>query len=237
MNPCRDLRQALGVYVVGAIDPAERSRLEAHLATCPACRDELAGMAGLPALLGRVSEQQIEHVAGPSEELLDSLLARAAAERPPTLSRFSRRLWMPLSAAAAVVLLAGFLLGGLLMGGGGGPAHPRPSGSVSAPPTVAVEQAAATDPTTHVSALVKMTRQEWGTSLSIRIDNAPGGDRCSLIVWDRAGHRDVAASWQVEAEGYGDYLGSTMIFRDQLKSFQVVTTDGKTLVTVPVVRA
>lgn len=234
MNPCRDLRQSLGVYVVGAIDPAERSRLEAHLATCPACRDELAGMAGLPALLGRVSEQQIEHLAGPSEELLDSLLARAAAERPPSLSRFSRRLWMPLSAAAAVVLLVGFVLGGLLWGGGVGQPNPRPSESVSAPPTVAVEQAAATDPTTHVSARVKMARQDWGTALSIRLDNAPGGDRCSLIVWSKSGRRDVAASWQVEQEGYGDYEGSTMIFREQLSAFQVVTTDGKTLVTVPV---
>ncbi|MEU6752275.1 zf-HC2 domain-containing protein, partial [Spirillospora sp. NPDC046719] len=65
MNECADVRTALGVYVVGAIDPAERGRVDAHLEGCPACRDELAGLAGLPALLGRVEEAQLEQVAGP----------------------------------------------------------------------------------------------------------------------------------------------------------------------------
>ena len=44
----------LGVYVLGAIDPADRALVEAHLTTCRDCRDELAGLAGLPALLSRV---------------------------------------------------------------------------------------------------------------------------------------------------------------------------------------
>jgi hypothetical protein len=38
----------------------------------------------------------------------------------------------------------------------------------------------------------------------------------------------------MEAEGYGDFFGSTMIPRDQLTSFEVVTIDGRTLVKVPV---
>ncbi|WP_207400943.1 anti-sigma factor family protein, partial [Actinomadura roseirufa] len=80
-NGCPDVRASLGVYVLGAIDPAERSRLEAHLEGCSACRDELAGMAGLPALLGRVDEAQLSQVAGPPPELLDGLLARAAERR------------------------------------------------------------------------------------------------------------------------------------------------------------
>ena len=41
---CREIRPLLGVYVVGAIDPAERSTVDAHLAECQACRDELAGL-------------------------------------------------------------------------------------------------------------------------------------------------------------------------------------------------
>ncbi len=49
---------SLGVYVLGAIDPAERALVDAHLATCRDCRDELAGLAGLPALLARVSTEE-----------------------------------------------------------------------------------------------------------------------------------------------------------------------------------
>ncbi|GAA4328075.1 hypothetical protein GCM10023178_40840 [Actinomadura luteofluorescens] len=59
MTDCTEARTALGSYVLGALDPGERSRLEAHLEGCPACRDELAGMAGLPALLGRVAGWRI----------------------------------------------------------------------------------------------------------------------------------------------------------------------------------
>src|SRR5215468_6671040 len=51
---CADARVALGVYVLGAIDTVERTQVDAHLAGCHDCRDELAGLAGLPALLSRV---------------------------------------------------------------------------------------------------------------------------------------------------------------------------------------
>ena len=42
---CPEARVSLGVYVLGAIDPAERALVEGHLATCRDCRDELAGLA------------------------------------------------------------------------------------------------------------------------------------------------------------------------------------------------
>ncbi|MEV4252687.1 zf-HC2 domain-containing protein, partial [Spirillospora sp. NPDC049652] len=59
MTDCGEVRTALGVYVLGAIDPPERARVDGHLTSCPACRDELAALAGLPALLGRVDPGQI----------------------------------------------------------------------------------------------------------------------------------------------------------------------------------
>jgi hypothetical protein len=51
---CQEARVALGVYVLGAIDPAERALVDAHLSTCEACRAELAEFAGLPGLLALV---------------------------------------------------------------------------------------------------------------------------------------------------------------------------------------
>jgi hypothetical protein len=50
---CTGVRAQLGVYVFGAITPADRVTVVRHLATCPPCRDELAGLAGLPGLLLR----------------------------------------------------------------------------------------------------------------------------------------------------------------------------------------
>ena len=69
---CRDIRHALGVYVLGAIDPAERSMVDAHLSTCPECREELAGLAGLPALLRRIPVGEAQQLADDDlDELAD----------------------------------------------------------------------------------------------------------------------------------------------------------------------
>ncbi len=47
------VRALLGVYLTGAIAPADRAVLTRHLACCEQCRGELAGLAGLPGLLRR----------------------------------------------------------------------------------------------------------------------------------------------------------------------------------------
>jgi predicted lipoprotein with Yx(FWY)xxD motif len=50
---CADIRPLLGVYLTGAIAPADRAVAVRHLAACADCRAELAGLAGLPGLLRR----------------------------------------------------------------------------------------------------------------------------------------------------------------------------------------
>jgi hypothetical protein len=59
---CADTRQAFGIYVLGAIDPDERALVDAHVAGCRECREELAGLAGLPALLSRVDADEIGRI-------------------------------------------------------------------------------------------------------------------------------------------------------------------------------
>src|SRR5215469_9209397 len=109
MSSCREIRQALGVYVLGAIEPAERAQVDEHLAHCPDCREELANLAGLPAMLRKVPMVEAERLAAsdaeldvtemPSEEMLESLVARTANVR-----RIHR--WRRLAVAAAVIVLA-----------------------------------------------------------------------------------------------------------------------------------
>lgn len=61
---CTEARLSLGVYLLGAIDPAGRGRFDAHLAGCRDCRDELAGLASLPGLLAWVSADESFVLAG-----------------------------------------------------------------------------------------------------------------------------------------------------------------------------
>ena len=60
MAGCREIKQALGVYVLGAIDPAERAQVDEHLASCADCREELASLAGSPARLASSSRQSAQ---------------------------------------------------------------------------------------------------------------------------------------------------------------------------------
>jgi predicted lipoprotein with Yx(FWY)xxD motif len=50
---CAGVRAQLGVYLTGAIHPADRAVVVRHLASCAICRAELAGLSALPALLRR----------------------------------------------------------------------------------------------------------------------------------------------------------------------------------------
>ena len=50
---CAGIRSQLGVYLTGAIAPADRATVVRHLTACEDCRAELAGLAGLPGLLRR----------------------------------------------------------------------------------------------------------------------------------------------------------------------------------------
>src|ERR1700729_3675066 len=156
---CRDIRHALGVYVLGAIDPAERSAVDAHLSTCPECREELAGLAGLPALLRRIPVGEAQQLADddpdglsgdgldgpevPSAEMLDSLLGRT------TQARQARR-WRGLAAAAALVLVAG--IGGAAAWGA---VHHAADNDGDSPVSASFSSVAATDPGPHVAAAVR----------------------------------------------------------------------------------
>ncbi|MEV4002057.1 zf-HC2 domain-containing protein [Actinomadura sp. NPDC049753] len=244
MSGCTQARTALGSYVLGALDPGERAELEAHLRDCPACRDELAGMAGLPALLGRVDEAQLEEIAGPPPELLDGLLARAAERRRGRLGPLERLAagraagWAPLAAAACLLLVVGGLFGGLLFpsrsGGTDGAGAKPPTSTASPAPGAAGERITAEDPRTAVKGYVVLHRKPWGTEVELHLAGVPKGSHCRLQVIARDGRRDALGSWYVPYdEGYGEYRGSTMFPRGQLFSFEIVGLDGRPLLTIP----
>ncbi|TDD31449.1 hypothetical protein E1287_26390 [Actinomadura sp. KC06] len=250
MNGCVDVRTSLGVYVLGALDPAERSQVESHLAGCPVCRDELAGLAGLPAMLGRVDEAQLAQLAGPSPELLDGLLARAAAQRGRRVRSLGRRSvngqgangqgagrrvarWAPLAVAACLLLVIGALFGGLVFPSGSDETvSPPPSPSAS--PSAGVERIAAANPKNNINGYVLLKKKKWGTEVELHLAGVPKGSHCRLLVIARDGRRDALGSWYVPYDkGYGEYTGSTMFPRGQLFSFEIVGLDGKPLLTIP----
>ena len=97
---CSDATLARGSYVAGALDPRERPDVEAHLAHCPMCRDELAELAPLPGLMSRLTLD--EAVSGPppvDDAMLERLLVAVSRDRRVA----SHRRWLAVAAAAAVI--------------------------------------------------------------------------------------------------------------------------------------
>ncbi len=56
MTGCEQRRPELGAYVLGGLEPVEHDAVEAHLAGCVRCTDEMGELAELPALL-RLAEE------------------------------------------------------------------------------------------------------------------------------------------------------------------------------------
>ena len=99
----------LELYALGALGPGEADRVTAHLAACPACREELADIATVVnALPDMVASRE------PPARLRERILSAASTEisrparRETTWSVRPRRGWLGVGAlaAAAVLLLA-----------------------------------------------------------------------------------------------------------------------------------
>jgi len=232
---CAEAKISLGVYVLGAIDPAERALVDAHLATCRDCRDELAGLAGIPALLARVNPEEISRIGveetepasqpAPPPELIDTVLDLAAARRRRTWWRYA-------AAAAAVVALGGGIFGGL--------AASRPPAPSSAsipfwPGNTTWEKVDASSHTSDAWATVHYGTERWGTVVAAQVTGIPIGTTCELYAVHPDGTRTLVMSWTTaNDEGSVWYWGSLSMpsTNKGISSFQV-TTGPKVVVTVP----
>lgn len=225
---CRDIRHLLGVYVLGAIDPAERPVVDGHLAGCRACRDELAGLAPLPAMLSRVPAADVEQIsrapaaargAPPPRQLLDSLLGRVAARRRSRLRRGV------LGIAAAALVAAGGTAAAVEL------AQPasRPVAAAGA------EVARAASSATGVRAVVDYAATPWdGITMRVQVSGLPSGTTCDFYVVGTDG-RAYAGEWTVQGS-YGDrawYPAASPAPAGSVRGFQLTTTGGKLLVSIP----
>ena len=233
---CPEARVSLGVYVLGAIDPADRALVDAHLTTCRDCRDELAGLAGLPALLSRVSVEEAFALAGveaPSAEgpadgreappeLLASVIDLTAARR-------RRRRWRDagLGVAAALIVAAG-VFGGL--GISSGPSSPPAASGPSYPGQANGPWRTVTTSASGMSASVAYRPMGWGTQLAVKVSGIPVGTPCQLWVIGADGSRTMAGSWMTDdREGTVWYPASAGMPGSGMRGFQVTVGSAQTL--------
>lgn len=238
---CNDATMSLGVYLLGALEPAEGAEVEAHLSTCAKCREQLEELAALPSMLEMLRVEDVdpsvdassgntvdlvgasrgEPAITPSEDLYERFVANARnAEAGDELAQRRGRLkrFRLLAAAAAAVVVVG---GGIGIGVGlssSGPSQPR-----------AISAAFG-----NVHMQVRLAGQTTGTALRIDVSGLPDDEHCQLIAVGKDGQRDMAGQWNATYSGKAQFWGSTSIPRADLAELVLLGTNGKPLVTASV---
>jgi hypothetical protein len=207
----------LGVYLLGALEPEDRSTFEAHLSGCDMCRSELVRLAPLPGLLNQITLADFEDVpeippiepvapgpepappvAEPPEPVAE-LPSPIVMDLPPGPTdvprdpRLRRRYWLIAAAAALVVVLA---VSGVVtyqaLNGPAGNEHETVTWS-------------GTNAVTGAHADVELVHRSWGTQVNIWMSNMPPGRHCKLMVRAKTGYRnqqdykEVAGWWGTDA--------------------------------------
>ena len=207
----------VGAYVLDALEPDERMRVRAHLATCAECRATLRELEGLPGLLAQVPAPEARVLPeAPSELAFRRFQHRAAATQSAARAAGGRgpRRWVLVAAAAAAVGIAGGV-GGVVASLG------------SAAPTAVSATAG------PIHAHVELTAASGGTRIDLALDGVPSGQRCELVAVSRAGRWQTVSDWTATYSGTAHVISAVPLKPQDIDRLLIRTPDGRTLLSMP----
>jgi len=208
-------------YVLGSLSSVDRHEFEAHMADCPSCREAVAQLSGMPALLSRLDRNEVAAI---NESDHTSWVQEMSADLPSLLAtvrwrrRRTRLVTWTAAAAAAVVLAISVLVGVA----GRSPTSTPPQASASALPMAQVG-------TTLLASTVSLSSQQWGTHIALKfVCTAPVDahhDTVALVVVGRDGSQSRLATWVAIPGHTATPTGSISTPVDQIAAVQVVLAD------------
>ena len=208
-----EVRSSLGSYLLGALGATERQAVDAHLADCSRCRDELSSYAGVPGLLSRLDLAEVTGATLlPPPSLLPSVLEAVERERGTQRSRVLR--WRT---AAAGVSVAAVLAGALSLTGGPTSAPERP--------LVAAAGVAA-------SGTASLLTRPWGTEVRLRLRDLPAAASFTAYAVDSAGARTPVATWGSTPERAADVPGAVSLAPADVAGLIIETDAGEPVLTL-----
>ena len=221
-----DHRYATGdaAYVLGSLSAPERREFESHMTQCASCREAVAELSGIPALLSQLDGDEVAAMshsgaaaapAPPTPELSPDVLPALLAKVRWRRRRVRMTTWVA-SAAAAVVLGVGVFVG--LQGPAGSPQQV----TASAQPMSQIG-------TNLLASTVSVTPQHWGTFINLQcVCLAPLNahhDTLAMVVVGRDGSQTRLAAWVAEPGHTATPAGSISTPLDQIAAVQVVSAD------------
>jgi putative zinc finger protein len=226
----------LGVYLLGALEPPDRSEFESHLAGCGTCRTELVRLAPLPGLLHQISPEDFEDglPPAPAEPLPvtvsdpQPVTEPVPVPSPPVVvplpaepPRRPRRYWQAAAAGIVLILVIGGIFGWQAL------RHDTPPAAEGVVWT-------GSDPNTGVGADVRLVDREWGTEFEIKVHGAPPDRGCYLVVYDHYGNREVTGWWKTNHDPNDAIPASSSIRRSKIEKLEFKLDDEQTVVlTIP----
>ncbi len=230
-----------GAYVLGALPPAQRLDYHQHLATCAFCRAEVAELAALPGLLGRLDASaaaELEETPAPPRSLLPATLQRLRERR-------RRQRWRLALVAAAVVLLALAGVGTAFWRTG-----PTPT---TAPLAITLNPMHAVGADGPVQAQIALVPEDGGTRIEMHCvyldddatpgsptpgSTAPAGKpwRLTLLVYPKGGGEPATAlaTWTAQPGTDISVSARSPLPPDQIDHLVLRRGDSTTLLTYPV---
>jgi Putative zinc-finger len=250
----------VGAYLLGAMDDAEMTRFEEHLAGCESCGRDLDELGGLVPVL----EELRGDTTGGAPDIPAARSGDVAPDRSPDRSaagvpdgarcvapppgdallgrlldtvareRRARGRRHLVAAAVGAVLVLGGPAAALL-------ATPDSGGSPAGTESFGADRRSASNPVTGASALLGLADKGWGTAVDLRLTGVRGPRTCSLIAVGRDGRLQTVATWSVPDDGYGTHdrpgpltvHGAAGLREADIARFDVRATDGTLLVSVP----
>jgi hypothetical protein len=206
-------------YVLGALSPADRRAFEEHLATCPACAESVAELAGMPGLLARVpiSEALDETPEEPMPAtLLPGLFDEVARKR-------RQRRWYTgggilVAAACLIVLLIVAIIPGTTPGSGTRiEAGTKMSAVIPVP----------------IHATASIQNVGWGSKITVHCGYDPGkygARKYALTVTAKNATRpDQVATWMIEPGKDATVQGSSSLHSADIASIAITSDSGTPL--------
>jgi predicted anti-sigma-YlaC factor YlaD len=248
------LREAVGAYVMDALDAEESDVVAEHLAQCASCRGEYLEFRELLPLMEAISEGEARN--GPVRPEVPQALVRPEA---PVAVEAGRALVFHVGGIGAVSGVNGFvsegevpeeglerrgghvvrlrharvvvaalmLVVGCMMGAGMGQAVPGAAAAWSASAGPAAPKA---DPDAIVTASVLVATAPWGSAIHMVIKHVPDGYECTMVVVASDGRREAAATWWAPTHGTFTVPAATSIAPAEISSIEVRLPDGTLLI-------
>jgi putative zinc finger protein len=218
MSECDRMRDALGAYVLGALDVEEAARVHRHLLHCSECAAERDSLAPLPELLtlaGGAHAATAEPLPAAFEErLLDAYARDRSAPPPPRtrlhkLRRMRRTRWMAAAGAAAAVAAAAVVAVAVV---GGDDEQPQYN--------LAMQNTAQAPNARAYGTLESGPR---GTEVHLWVRGLPGGNKAVYeVMCDAPGWSASAGTFRVNAEGRAYVILNTALRRGEYDAIRVV---------------